>query len=314
MTDPAELLLVDGPGAGKRVSINFVYASSYVFTSWPDAERLVVSFDPTSSLMFAGPTRTVYRIGRAYNLDRQPIFVGWCSGEPEPDPEQLEYWIRFEPPIQIVAGADSWPVGCDFGMRVDEAGATVQATCRCGWETETVPRRRTSEVAQWLSAHHKISMAMGYGRDPGALKYTSIAEATRYEAYLIRAEAAGMSRSQATAIFDSVVAGSYSIDDAIERVEHRVRLFTMYGYMPLTLGDVLPSHEVAAQAIDFTTVLNSPRWMPRPLGQQFAEMSRSRQRAMVEAAIELTAQLGGDAEGWPLKRAMAAVMPHLETT
>lgn len=84
------------------------------------------------------------------------------------------------------------------------------------------------------------------------------------------------------------------------------------GYMPLTLRDVLPSRETETQAASSATILNSPRWMPRPLGQQFAEMSRSRQRSIVEAAIELTAQLGGEAEGWPLKRAMATVMPHVE--
>ena len=115
-------------------------------------------------------------------------------------------------------------------------------------------------------------------------------------------------------VFDNEEAIAYSVGDAIERLEHRVRLYTMYGYMPLTLGDVLASRRAESRSVDFTTVLNSPRWMPRPLGQQFAEMSRSRQRSMVEAAIELTAQLGGDAEGWPLQRALAAVMPHLETT
>lgn len=314
MTDPAELLLVDGPGAGKRVSIDLVYASSYVFASWPDAERLIQSFDPAATMTFAGPTHTVYRIGHAYNLNREVIRVGWCSGEPKPDPEQLEYWIRFEPPIKIVAGADAWPAGCDFGMRTDKAGTTVQSACRCGWETETVPQRRTRELTELLSAHAKIGAALGYERNPGLLASRSISEATRYEACLIRARAVGMSREQAQMVYDNEQAIAYSVIDAIERLEHRVRLFTMYGYLPLTLGDVLPWHEVATQAIDSTTVLNSPRWMPRPLGQQFAEMSRSRQRTLVESAVELTAQLGGDAEGWPLKRALAAVMPHLETT
>jgi len=41
-------------------------------------------------------------------------------------------------------------------------------------------------------------------------------------------------------------------------------------------------------------------------------MRRDRQRVLVQAAIELTAQLGSDAEGWPLERAVAAVMPCKE--
>ena len=59
-------------------------------------------------------------------------------------------------------------------------------------------------------------------------------------------------------------------------------------------------------------ILNRPCWMPDPLGRQFAELSRSRQCSMVTAALAVTDELGGDAEGWPLERALSAVMPYLE--
>jgi hypothetical protein len=273
-------------------------------------------YDALGNTTFAGPTHTVYRVGRAYNLDRQVVDVGWCSGEPQPDPEQLEYWIRFEPPVKVIAGADAWPSGCDFAIRTNEVAATVQGACHCGWMTEAVPPRRMHEVMELMGAHQKVSTALMLGRDAGflggdagLLRSHSIGQATRIEALLNRAVTLGMSRERAREIFHDAELTAYSFDEAIESLEHRVRLFKMYGYMPLTVRDVLAQREIAARQLDPETILNRPRWMPDPLGRQCAEMRHDRQRVLVEAAIELTAQLGGDAEGWPLERAMAAVMP-----
>lgn len=320
MTYPSnELILVDGPGAGKRVRIDRDWAFSYVFTPWPDADRLIQDYDALGNTTFVGPTHTVYRVGRVYNQDRQVVSVGWCSGEPRPDPEQVEYWTRFEPPVKVIAGADTRPSGCDFAIR--EVDATVQGTCRCGWATEAVPKRRIRDVSELVTAHRRVGMALVFGKDAGRvgldnglLKTHPIGEITRFEALLNRAATAGMSRERAQEIFRNAELAAYSFDEAIERLEHRVRLFTMYGYMPLTVRDVFawPWRGVEAQQIDPEMILNKPRWMPDPLGQQFAEMRRDRQRILVEAAIELTAQLGGDAEGWPLERAVAAVMPCKE--
>ena len=322
MTYPAdELILVDGPGAGKRVRIDQNWAFSYVFTSWPDADRLMQDYDALGNTTFVGPTHTVYRVGRVYNPTRQVVSVGWCSGEPRPDPEQVEYWIRFEPPVKVIAGADTWPSDCDFATRVREVDATVQGVCRCGWMTETVAQRRAREVAELVNAHYRVGAALMFGQgaglsglDFGLLGTHSIGEATRFEALLNRAATVGMSRERAREIFRNAELAAYSFDEAVERLEHRVRLFAMYGYMPLTARDVLawPWRDIEAQQIDPEMVLNRPRWMPDPLGQQFAEMGRDRRRILVEAAIELTAQLGGDAEGWPLERAVAAVMPYKE--
>jgi hypothetical protein len=221
----------------------------------------------------------------------------------------LEYWLRYEPSIKVVAGADVYPFGCDFAIREDQAIATVQGVCRCGWETEAVPRRRMRELMELVHAHRKVSMAVGFGRDAGALEFRSIGQATRYEACLIRAEAVGISQIRASEIFREAEAAVYSFDEAIEYVEDRIRRFAMYGYMPLAVRDVLTRREVDTHQADPEAILNRPRWMPDPLGRQFAEMSRDRQRSLVTAALTVTDELGGDAAGWPLERALAAVMP-----
>lgn len=323
MTYPAdELILVDGPGAGKRVRIDRDWAGSYVHTSWPDAARLIQDYDALSNTTFVGPTHTVYRVGRAYNLDRQAIYVGWCSGGSQPDPEQLECWIRFEPPVKVITGADAWPSGCDLALQTHNVDATVQGVCRCGWKTEAVPKRRTRDVTELVHAHRRVGLALTFGNDAGSLGLDcallgthSIGEVTRFEALLNRAATLGMSRNRAWEIFHNAELTAYSFDEAIERLQHRVRLFEMYGYLPLTVRDVLAQRDIDAQQIDPETILNKPRWMPDPLGRQFAEMRRDRQRTLVEAAIEVTlqARLGGDAEGWPLERAVAAVMPCKES-
>jgi hypothetical protein len=320
VSDPADgLILIDGPGAGRRVRIDRNWACSYVFTSWPDADRFLLDYDALGNTTFAGPTHTVYRVGHVYNQDRQVVSVGWCSGEPRPDPEQVEYWIRFESPVKVIAAANAWPSGCDFVTR--EVDATVQGACRCGWKTEAAPKRRAREVAELVNAHYRVGAALAFGKDDGLsgldfglLRTHSIGEATRFEALLNRAATVGMSRERAREIFHNAELAAYGFDDAIERLEHRVRLFTMYGYMPVAARDVLawPWRDIEAQQIDPEMILNKPRWMPDPLGQQFAEMRRDRQRTLVQAAIELIAQLGGDVEGWPLERAVAAVMPCKE--
>ncbi|NUQ98303.1 MAG: hypothetical protein HOY79_17725 [Streptomyces sp.] len=312
MIDQEELLLVDGPGAGKRVRADPNWSSSYVYTAWPSFSGLTMDFSAIPSTTFTGPTHTYYRTGFARNLDGRVIRVGWSSGKPEPDPEKLEFWLRYEPSVKVVADAGSRLGRCDFGTRMGQLSTTIQGVCACGWETETVPRRRTREVLELVDAHRKVSTSLIMGMGIGTLGTHVVREAIRYEALLIRAEAVGMSRSQAEAVFRDEEFRSYGFDEAIEHLEHRIHQFAMYGYMPLALRDVLTQREIETQVADSTTVLNSPRWMDRPLGQQFAEMGRERQRTLVRAAIEVTEQLGGDAEGWPLERAMAAVMPCKE--
>ena len=140
----------------------------------------------------------------------------------------------------------------------------------------------------------------------------TVAQTARYETFLARAHAVGLPDGQARAIFRNEAETGCGFHAAITRAEQRLSQFYEYGYLPLTLRDVLTRDEINALPFSSETILNSWRWMPSPLGRQFAEMSHDRRRTVVEAAVELTAQLGGNAEGWPLERAMFVVMPDLE--
>lgn len=140
----------------------------------------------------------------------------------------------------------------------------------------------------------------------------TVAQTARYETFLTRAHALGLPHGQARTIFRDEAETGCGFHAAITRAEHRLSQFYEYGYLPLILRDVLTRDEINALPFSSEMILNSWRWMPRPLGQQFAEMNHGRRRTVVEAAVELTAQLGGDAEGWPLERAMAVVMPDTE--
>lgn len=153
-----EWLLIDGPAAGQRVRVHpdvGFYTYQYYEYGPVALETFVV--DPTA--FHHEPSIANYRIGFAHDLDRRVIRIGWCSGEPQPDPEQLANCIRQEPPVKVVAGAEAWTFYCDFAIRQDHANSTIQGTCQCGWRTETVPRRRAKEVLSLVDAHMELSLA-----------------------------------------------------------------------------------------------------------------------------------------------------------
>lgn len=129
-----------------------------------------------------------------------------------------------------------------------------------------------------------------------------------YEDFLRRARSLGLSLLQAQTVFRSgnLLAG---VGDLTARPEDRLEHFAKHGYLTVLLGEVLTLEELKKQTFSYGTVLNSR--MDRRYGKHFAEMGRDRQRALVEAAIEVTAQIGGADEEWPLERAMAVVMPDL---
>lgn len=158
MTEWVELLLVDGPAAGQRVR-EHPGVGTYTYRYYEHGPVTIETFvlDPDASRQ--EPSFANYRIGFARDLDRRIIRVGWCSGEPQPEPEQLAYWIRQEAPVKVIAGADAWTFFCDFAIRQDHANTTIQGACQCGWETETVPRRRAKEVLALVDAHMEASLA-----------------------------------------------------------------------------------------------------------------------------------------------------------
>lgn len=154
--------------------------------------------------------------------------------------------------------------------------------------------------------------AISAGLGAGPLSASALADATRYESFLVKAQAAGIPLERASAIVRGEAAAGFSFSEAMRHAEARLHLTYEYGYLPMILRDVLDPDELTTVPFSSETILNDWRWMPRPLGRQFAEMAANRQRSIVEAAIELTAQLGGPSEEWPLERAVAAVMPYSE--
>lgn len=127
-----------------------------------------------------------------------------------------------------------------------------------------------------------------------------------YEDFLRRARSLGLSLHQAQTVFRSgnLLAG-YSTASPEARLEH----FAKHGYLTVLLSEVLTLEELKKLSFSYGAVLNGR--MDSRYGKHFAALDRDRQRALVESAIEVTAQLGGTEEGWPLERAMAVVMPDL---
>lgn len=151
-----------------------------------------------------------------------------------------------------------------------------------------------------------VAMALSFGSSSIG---RSAAEA--YETLIGRMYACGLGNEQVSMLLASerrLKLADYPDARASVRLDH----FAQYGYFPILLGEVLPEDELASQAFSYGTILNGQRWMSQPYGRHFPEMGLNRQRGLVRAAIELTAQVGGEEAGWPLERAMAAVMPYVE--
>jgi hypothetical protein len=154
--------------------------------------------------------------------------------------------------------------------------------------------------------HAAVALVAG---GSGGVGREAIAMASRYDEFIVRARTLGMTTEQATAIFKTEIGVCDGFDAAMRRCDERWNQFAEYGYLPMVLSDLLTWDEIKDLPFGSGTPLNDWRWMQRPLGRQFAEMGHDRQRVLVEAAIELTTQLGGEKEGWSLERAIAAVMP-----
>jgi hypothetical protein len=162
---------------------------------------------------------------------------------------------------------------------------------------------------QWGDVRIDAAMAMAMG----GLSRQQVDMAVRYEEFVNRACALGLTAEQAETIIRSEglltsISGRQGSADA------RLEYYACYGYLTVLLGEVLTREEMAEQPFRFETVLNAGSWMSLPYGKHFAGLDRDRQRGLVKAAIALTTELGGAKDGWPLERAMAAVMPYSEET
>lgn len=158
MSEWVEWLLVDGPAAGQRV-LEHPEVGTHIHQYYERGPVAIETFVLDPDAFQQAPSIAHYRIGFARDMNGRIIRIGWCSGEPQPDPDQLAHWIRQEPPVKVIAGAESWAIYCNFAIRHDRIGTTIQGACRCGWETETVPRRRAKEVLALVDAHMEASIA-----------------------------------------------------------------------------------------------------------------------------------------------------------
>lgn len=156
--DWVEWLLIDGPAAGQRIR-EHPEVGTHTHQYYEHAKLVVTSGPVDPDVLPQGPSFATYRIGFARDLDGHIIRIGWCSGEPQPDPEQLLRWLRREPPVKVIAGTDAWAFYCNFAIRQDQTSKTIQGACLCGWRTETVPRRRAKEVLMLVDTHMEASIA-----------------------------------------------------------------------------------------------------------------------------------------------------------
>lgn len=143
-----EVLLIDGPAAGQRVTVPPGSTGYHV----RQQEELVITFAPEPDFDYRPPPTVFYRFCQAYDLDRNVIMVGW-SDPGAPSKEALLRHLKQEQPVKVVAGALNWSWACDYAISQDKDGKTIQGVCACGWETETVPRRRTREVLALVDEH-----------------------------------------------------------------------------------------------------------------------------------------------------------------
>lgn len=155
-----------------------------------------------------------------------------------------------------------------------------------------------------------MNARIGLGIASGIISSQSLEYAIRYDQFIVKAITVGMSRQQAEKIFRDEVPRGGDFNNLMQGADLRLDQFLQNGSLPVLLCDVLSPEELTEQPFGAEVVLNGWRWMQSPYGQQFSELDRDKQRGLVLAAIELTRELGGSQQGWPLERALAAVMPH----
>lgn len=152
-----------------------------------------------------------------------------------------------------------------------------------------------------------VAITMAFGWNPAIQSLA--ARAVQREEFLAHAQAFGLSMERAEMLLrsDGLIA---SVTGRQGSAHERLEDYARYGYLTVLLGEVLAKEDLAVQTFSYITVLN--RDMDHAYAKAFSEMSRDSQRGLVLAAIELSTQLGGEVQGWPLERAMNAVMPYQE--
>lgn len=181
-----------------------------------------------------------------------------------------------------------------------------EATCKLLAQAGQTTAEMNAAAKQNMAAVKALGLSAS-----GTLGRRMVEQTVRYDEFIVRAQVLGLTAGQAKTLVESD-RRLIGCDSPYAAAEVRLDLYLANGYLNILLGEVLTEDELTKQAFGYGTILNAGRWMKRPYARHFAAMSRDQQRGLVLAAIELTAQLGGEPEGWPLERAMAAVMPYSE--
>ena len=134
--------------------------------------------------------------------------------------------------------------------------------------------------------------ALAIGIGGGKAGRQAVALAACYDRFIIQARTVGLTDDQAKAIVEDEVLRGGPYDTVFQRADRRLQLFMEYGYLPVTLREVLTKGELAAQPFAADVILNDWYEVSQPLGKRFAQMKREEQRMYVKRAINL-ARLGG---------------------
>lgn len=251
-------------------------------------------------------------------MSEKAFRCGWRVDHPAGIEARLDSWGSFNFP-QVVIRRGAWR-----GTMYPEAYDAMSDEQFADYMGRMYREFAFDQLQQDLDtlARHVADFEAGFGTTPASVPYSDVKAALwrwqqvqrdtepGYEDFLRLARSLGLSLKQAETVFRSN-AFLASIGDLTARPEERLEHFAKHSYLTVLLGEVLPLEELKKRSFSYGTVLNDQQWMDRRYGKRFAEMGRDRQRALVESAIEVTAQLGGAEEGWPLERAMAVVMPDL---
>lgn len=152
-----ELLLIDGPAAGKWVTaapftLRFYYRDPSDLFRLPTISTLVAD-SKDLPLLPTMPPATEYHVRQILGPDRDVVYVGWCRGE-QPDPAAVWRWLSILRPVKVISRGPGLSYDCDYGLRMDPGTGRVQGACACGWSTEEMPSRYGPAVMA-LVEHHR---------------------------------------------------------------------------------------------------------------------------------------------------------------
>ena len=179
-----------------------------------------------------------------------------------------------------------------------------------GYDPRSLNSVFTTNPARLGNLDSAVAMSMAF---VGPMNLGAVSIVAQRAEFIASATACGLTREQAIRILDVETRRARVTGlTAMARADARRMQFLGDGYLTMPLYEVLTDEELAQQPFSDETILNGRRWMKYREAKAFNEMDDDRRRVLVQAAIELSTQLGGAEEGWLLERAVNTVMPYQE--